>query len=83
MRMYSKGQERKQPVRVLCNCCGRELEMENGVLLEECIHMEHDFGFFGSRDGESDCFDLCGECYQKITSRFSIAPQSRERTELL
>jgi hypothetical protein len=80
MRAYS---EKNVLVKVVCNCCGRELPVENGILQEECIHIEHHFGFFGKRDGESDKFDLCEECYQKMTESFQIPVEQWERKELL
>lgn len=82
MRIYSKQQGRKL-VEVVCNCCGRKLLVENGFLKEESIHIAHDFGFFGKKDGISQEFDLCEECYEKITAGFVIPAESYEREELI
>ena len=54
---------------------------ENGGL--KAIHVEHNFGFFGSRDGECDRFDLCEDCYRKIVANFPIPVEKWERKELL
>lgn len=80
MRVY---EEEKKLVTVVCNDCGKKLLVENGILKEECIHVDHDFGFFGARDGESDSFDLCEACYEKLISDFSVPVDRRERKELL
>ena len=80
MRVYS---DQKELVEVVCNCCRKKLLVENGFLKEECIHLEHDFGFFGTKDGLSNRFDLCEDCYQKITEEFSIPVEEWERKELL
>ncbi len=80
MRVYS---EQKELIRAVCNCCGKNMPVENGFLREECIHVEHDFGFFGSRDGHSHRFDLCEDCYRKMIESFSIPPEEWERKELL
>jgi ribosomal-protein-alanine N-acetyltransferase len=80
MRAYS---EKNVLVKVVCNRCGRELSVENGILKEECIHIEHQFGFFGKRDGENDRFDLCEECYREITQDFQHPVEQWERKELL
>lgn len=80
MRVYS---EQKELIQVTCNGCRKNLLVENGFLREECIHVEHDFGFFGSRDGLSHRFDLCEECYQKIIGRFAVPVEEWERKELL
>ena len=80
MRVY---EEEKKLAAVVCNACGKKLLVENGILKEECLHVEHDFGFFGEKDGESDSFDLCEACYEKLTAGFSVPVERRERKELL
>ncbi len=80
MRVYS---EQKELMEVSCNCCGKRLLVENGFLKEECIHVEHDFGFFGTKDGLSHKLDLCEDCYGKMTEGFLIPPQEWERKEML
>ena len=70
-------------ISVICNCCEKELMVENGILKEECIHVAHDFGFFGQRDGETHNFDLCEDCYVQIISKFRIPVEVQERKELL
>ena len=80
MRVYS---DQKELVEVVCNCCRKKMLVENGFLKEECIHVEHDFGFFGTKDGQSQRFDLCEDCYRKITESFSVPVEEWERKELL
>lgn len=82
MRVYSENKE-TELVQAVCNCCGKNLLVENGFLKEECIHVEHDFGFFGTRDGISQKFDLCEACYRKIVEKFAIPAEEWERKELL
>jgi ribosomal-protein-alanine N-acetyltransferase len=80
MRVYGEG---KELVKVVCNACGKELLVENGILKDECIHVDHDFGFFGAKDGESEKFDLCEACYERLTADFQIPVERQERKELL
>ncbi len=80
MREYK---EDRTLTKVVCNACGKNLLVENGILKEECIHVGHDFGFFGSKDGESDRFDLCEACYEKLIAGFAVPVERRERKELL
>ena len=80
MREYK---EEKKLTKVVCNACGKILLVENGILKEECIHVDHDFGFFGEKDGESESFDLCESCYEKLTAGFVVPVERRERKELL
>lgn len=68
---------------VKCNCCQKDLLVENGILKDECIHITHDFGYFSKRDGETQAFDLCEECYMKIIAQFRIPVEHMERKELL
>ena len=82
MRVYSDQADREL-VRVVCNCCGKDLLVENGFLKEECVHVDHDFGFFGTKDGLSHKFDLCEECYRKMIGQLVIPPEEWERKELL
>ncbi len=82
MRVYT-NQKETELVKVVCNCCQKNLLAENGFLKEECIHVEHDFGFFGTKDGTSHKFDLCEECYRKIIGQFQIPVEEWERKELL
>lgn len=80
MREYK---EDRKLTKVVCNACGKKMLVENGILKEECIHVDHDFGFFGSKDGESDSFDLCEACYEKLIAEFAVPVERRERKELL
>ena len=82
MRTYLNKKETKLAT-VICNCCKKELLVENGILKEECIHILHDFGYFSQRDGETQSFDLCEDCYVKITETFQIPAETNERKELL
>lgn len=76
-------EKRIELAKVVCNACGKELLVENGILQEECIHVDHDFGFFGAKDGESEKFDLCEACYEKLTAGFQVPVERQERKELL
>ena len=40
MRVYTDCQK-TELAKVVCNCCRRELSLQNGILQEECIHVEH------------------------------------------
>ena len=69
--------------RIICNCCGRELKMEKGYLKEECISVDHTFGYFSRRDGSRQHFDLCEDCYEKWLQTFAVPAEENEITELL
>lgn len=82
MRRYDEGQDRKL-TEVVCNRCGRKLEVENGYLREECISVDKVFGYFSRKDGSSAHFDLCEDCYDELTAQFAVPVEPNEVTELL
>lgn len=82
MRKYleEKGTE---PVGVICNGCGKELLVENGIVKEGCFHVDAVFGYFSKKDGQIHSFDLCEDCYDKMTAQFTIPVEEKEAKELL
>ena len=68
---------------VICNQCGKELLVENGILKEGCAEMTIPFGYFSKKDGEVHSFDLCEDCYDQMMAGFKIPVQKREAKELL
>ena len=82
MREYFKTEESRLH-RVICNCCGRELKVENGYLKEECISVDQTFGYFSAKDGQRHRFDICEDCYDKWLQNFAIPVEECEENELL
>ncbi|MDE6606424.1 MAG: hypothetical protein K2K54_01515 [Lachnospiraceae bacterium] len=82
MRTYLEAKE-AELITVICNCCGKKLLVENGILKEESIEIRHTFGYFSEKDGQTEKFDLCEECYQKITGRFRIPVSGGTESELI
>ncbi|MBR1931448.1 MAG: hypothetical protein IJ833_08280 [Lachnospiraceae bacterium] len=68
---------------VICNKCGKRLEVENGYLREECFSAEHVFGYFSRKDGIKHRFDLCEDCYDHIIAAFRIPVVEEQEVELL
>jgi ribosomal-protein-alanine N-acetyltransferase len=82
MRVYSNRQENVL-AEMKCNCCGKEMKVENGFLREGGFHVEYNFGYFSNKDGMKHVWDLCEECYDKIISNFKISVDESENRELL
>lgn len=80
MRKYNKSMELEK---LICNNCGKELKVTEGILREGCFSIDYPWGYFSSMDGMKHRFDLCEECYQKMTAQFLIAPEESETTEIL
>lgn len=82
MREYEAGTERKLE-RVVCNRCGKVMKVDKGILKEGCFHGEAVFGYFSQRDGENQSFDLCEDCYDKMTAEFIVPVKKKSKTEIL
>lgn len=82
MRIYLDAKE-TELLSVICNSCKKELPVENGILKAEGIQIRHTFGYFSKKDGQTESFDLCEECYKRITEKFKIPAEKKEETELL
>lgn len=80
MRKYNRN---GQLDTVICNCCGKKLIVDQGILREGCICIDHAWDFFSEKDGEIHHFDLCESCYDELTNQFKIAVDVDEQVEFL
>lgn len=67
---------------VVCNVCGRTLEMKNGILREDAFEARKQWGYFSKKDAMMHSFVMCESCYDKIVDSFAIPPTVEEVTEL-
>lgn len=81
MRKY-KDEYKQELTEVVCNKCGRQLKVENGIVKEGCFTGNKVFGYFSQKDGIRQEFDLCETCYDAITETFSIPVSETEENEL-
>lgn len=82
MRQYL-DHDRNTLEKVVCNGCGRELKLENGIVQEGVFQGETRWGYFSDKDGEHHSFDLCEACYDHLRKAFLIPVTVEEETELL
>ncbi len=68
---------------VICNKCGRELTVKQGMLQEGIFEAKQNFGYFSRRDGVSHQFDLCEDCYDQLIGSFLVPVTEKEELELL
>lgn len=66
--------EEKKPI---CNCCGRELDQE------EYVRIEQRWGYFSKKDGTLQKGNICEECFDRIAKQFRIPLEEEMVTELL
>lgn len=82
MRLYL-DEKNKILQKIVCNQCGRELKLQNGIVQEGVFHGEARWGYFSEKDGEHHSFDLCESCYEKLMNGFQIPVTVMAQTELL
>lgn len=72
---YNK--QEKEITKIVCNQCGKEIEVVNGIAKEEVLTVEKQWGYFSDKDTELHQFDMCEECYDKLISSFRIPVEIR------
>lgn len=82
MRRY-ESESNRQPIQVICNQCGKELQLEHGYLKEGCFVADYVFGYFSHKDGMRHRFELCEDCYDKLIAGFQIPVEEMPENELL
>ncbi|MFR5602316.1 MAG: hypothetical protein ACLTKI_08245 [Lachnospiraceae bacterium] len=80
MRKYRNGGQLES---VICNGCGKKMVVENGILREGVVSVNHAWDYFSEKDGEIHHWDLCEECYDHLTAQFLIPVDIEEQKELL
>ncbi len=58
-----------------CNCCGRK------ILGEDFLEVEKSWGYFSSKDGVNESFELCEKCYDSFVELFKIPPKRNDNIE--
>ena len=58
--------------KIICNCCGKEIEKNTHGFFEDYVHIEKQWGYGSHKDGELQSVDLCEKCWDRITSEFAV-----------
>lgn len=74
--------EKKQD-KIICNKCGRELTVENGIIKQDFISVTKPWGYFSNKDGKTCKFILCEECSDSLMADFVVPVEITDTTELL
>jgi len=73
MRQYrTENKEIIELDKIICNKCGREIEVIRGVAQEDYLAVEKRWGYFSDKDNQEDAFDLCEDCYDELVASFKI-----------
>lgn len=74
MKKYSEITVKKLKIdRVMCNCCGKELDSD-----ADYLSVEKEWGYFSNKDGVRQRFDLCEDCVDRIVESFKISPETED-----
>ncbi len=59
---------KKVPVldKIICDMCHKEIKKNNVGNYVDYFHLNKTWGYDSSKDGRTDDFDICEECYDKI-----------------
>ncbi len=82
MREYMEN-DKNTVKKIVCNQCGKSLQVEDGIVKEGVFRGMARWGFFSEKDGEIHTFDLCEACYDRMAASFRIPVEKEEQTELL
>lgn len=69
--------------KIFCNQCGRELRVENEILMEDACQVRKEWGYFSDKDLRVDSFTLCETCYDALVEGFAIPIETGGKTEVL
>lgn len=75
--------QKNQTEKIFCNCCGKKIAVEHGIVTEGIASFALDWGYFSKKDGEHHSFCLCEACYDKIAKTFAIPVAVHENNELI
>lgn len=65
-------------IQAKCNKCGKDLKIQNGMIVEGAVSIKEKWGYFSTKDLEQHSFDLCEDCYDQIISEFNIPIEIKE-----
>lgn len=65
--------------KMLCNMCGKELNVRNDILMEDAVIISKKWGYFSGKDGETHRICICEDCYDCLINSF-VVPVKKEDT---
>lgn len=57
---------------IVCNKCGKIIEIKNGVEMQDVLSVEKRWGYFSEKDNDVHRFDVCEACYDEWIGTFQI-----------
>ena len=73
MRQYTTTVKAQHEIeKIICNKCGREIPVRQGIPQEDVLEVEKRWGYFSNKDNRVDHFDICEACYDEFVKSFRI-----------
>lgn len=69
--------------RIVCNGCGKEIEIVNGIAGQDYLSIKKEWGYFSGKDGKAQELVLCEDCWDELLSRLKVPVLTTEVTELM
>lgn len=82
MRRYGQNNDNRI-VNAMCNMCGRNIKIQNGIIMDGVLSVEYKWGYFSDFDGQKHSFDICQECYKKLEKKFVIPIDKEDINEMI
>ncbi len=76
MKQY-QTKEIQEVSKIICNKCGKEIDVKDGRLVEDVLQVEKRWGYPSEKDNEVHSFELCEACYDEFVKTFSIPVEIR------
>ena len=68
---------------MICNACGKKILYKGEIPQEDVCTFIKEWGYFSKKDLQVHKFNLCEECYDRITSSFAVPVEISEKTEVM
>ena len=69
--------------KIICNCCGKEIETVNGIARQDYLPIKKEWGYFSKKDGKIQELVLCEDCWDDFCSRLAVPVVTTEAVELI
>lgn len=68
---------------IICNKCGKKLEENAAIVLEDFISIKKEWGYFSKKDGIVWEMVLCENCADWLEKQMVVPVKKRNLTELI
>lgn len=68
---------------MICNSCGRVIKVQNDIAKEGVFEATVEWGYFSKKDLEVHRFNMCEECYDRITGGFAVPVDVQYKREVV